>query len=424
MKKEKIKKIVLFSALIGLFMTALLQSPVFSQENNPVPRLLTDPYLSFDAETEINAALNIKGPLNLVGPDDFKGEIGVAGLSGDRSYLLPDLSGEICLSAGNCLLSPQGDVDRLAKFTAQGLDSSSVQDLSQRLAVTIDEDGRVGIGIELPGHQLHVDGRIQANDDICTNLQGGRCLTDLERITSLFDTTIEGQGTPDRLPLWKENYQLGDSEIYQSGRNIGIGAAPAYKLDVAGTVRMLGFRLPVSPQTGYGLLSDDKGFGTWQPVLTPLAAGGDIAENFLIKPACIESKNCPEPGDLVSIAANSFIEKSSLPYDQKIIGLISTQPAMTLAGDLQTEASRPVALIGRVPLKVSLENGPVGIGDPLTSSSLAGIAKKAVQPGRAVGIALEPLTEQDFQNCDHEKIIDCQNKIGRIDILINLHNTF
>lgn len=429
MKKEKNKKFILFSIIIALVITALLRAPffVFSQENNSISRLLTEPYLSFDAETDINAALNVKGPINLVDNNDIKGEITIAALSGNRNYFFPDLSGEICLSAGNCLLSPQGDIDRLAKFTAQGLNSSSIHDFSERLSIMIDEDGRVGLGTDAPAHQLQVAGRIQANDDICTDLQGGRCLSDLERITNLFDATIEGQGTPERLPLWQENNRLADSEIYQSGRNIGIGTAPAYKLDVAGTVRMLGFRLPVSPQEGYGLLSDDKGFGTWQPVLTPLTSGGDIAENFLINPNCRTLDNCPEPGDLVSIAKNNYIEKSLLPYDQKIIGVISTRPAMTLAGDLKNEDARPVALIGRVPLKVSLENGPIDIGDPLTSSFLPGIAKKAVEGGRAVGIALQPLSQEDFKNCQDsskDKILDCQNKIGRIDILINLHNVF
>jgi hypothetical protein len=49
-----------------------------------------------------------------------------------------------------------------------------------------------------------------------------------------------------------------------------------------------------------------------------------------------------------------------------------------------------VALAGRVPTKVSTENGPIEIGDPLTSSNLPGVAMKAKKPGRIIGLALEP----------------------------------
>ena len=49
----------------------------------------------------------------------------------------------------------------------------------------------------------------------------------------------------------------------------------------------------------------------------------------------------------------------------------------------------PVALAGRVRVKVCLEGGEVRPGDPLTSSSRPGTAMKAVRPGRVVGMALE-----------------------------------
>jgi hypothetical protein len=48
-----------------------------------------------------------------------------------------------------------------------------------------------------------------------------------------------------------------------------------------------------------------------------------------------------------------------------------------------------VALSGRVPVKVSLENGEIKKGDYLTSSSTPGVAMKALRPGPVVGKALE-----------------------------------
>ncbi len=430
MKKEKKKKIITIAlslTVIGLTTVAFAQTPFQEERIESRLKLLTEPYLRIDAETDINAPLNLKDSLNFIS-SAFRGQINVADLSDNRTYVLPNISGEICLSAGNCLLSPQGTINRLAKFTAQGIANSSIQDFFQGTSIFINEQGNVGVGTNSPQDKLHVTGGIRASDDICTDLQGGKCLSDLESAApATAQTRISGEGVAERIPLWRERLELGSSEIYQSGRNIGIGTTPAYKLDVSGTVRMLGFRMPVSPTEGYGLMSDEHGFGTWQPVLTPLAAGRDIAENFLIDPKCKNSNNCPEPGDLVSINENKFIEKSSVPYDQKIIGVVSTNPAMTLGKEIDSSFSKPIALIGQVPVKVSLENGPIEIGDMLTSSIFPGIAKKANQTGRVVGMALESLSEDDFKNCDNNslknsKIFDCEKKIGKITVLINLHN--
>ncbi|MDP3800157.1 MAG: tail fiber domain-containing protein [bacterium] len=49
----------------------------------------------------------------------------------------------------------------------------------------------------------------------------------------------------------------------------------------------------------------------------------------------------------------------------------------------------PVALVGRVPVKVNLEGGDINIGDKITLSSVAGIGKKATISSQTIGTALE-----------------------------------
>ena len=49
---------------------------------------------------------------------------------------------------------------------------------------------------------------------------------------------------------------------------------------------------------------------------------------------------------------------------------------------------QPLVLAGRVPVKVSLENGPIAIGDFLGLSSKPGVAMRMTEPGAGVGIAL------------------------------------
>ena len=48
----------------------------------------------------------------------------------------------------------------------------------------------------------------------------------------------------------------------------------------------------------------------------------------------------------------------------------------------------PVALVGRVPVNVTNENGPIQVGDFITTSSTPGYGMKATEPGRVVGMAL------------------------------------
>ncbi len=124
--------------------------------------------------------------------------------------------------------------------------------------------------------------------------------------------------------------------------------------------------------------------------MTPAAEtdGIDIAENFPVT-----SLNALEAGDLVSlgdIAPNgeAYAVKSSRAYDTRAFGIVSTKPAMTL-DDGGTYPKAAIALNGRVPLKVSLENGPIKEGDYITASSTPGVGMKATGAGRVVGIAMQ-----------------------------------
>jgi hypothetical protein len=90
--------------------------------------------------------------------------------------------------------------------------------------------------------------------------------------------------------------------------------------------------------------------------------------------------------------AKSFVERSSNPYDNKVVGIISTNPYSEILGEktfTSDEHPMPVALAGQAPVKVSTENGVIEPGDPLTSSSTPGVAMKAIESGPIVGKALE-----------------------------------
>lgn len=113
------------------------------------------------------------------------------------------------------------------------------------------------------------------------------------------------------------------------------------------------------------------------------------------------------PGELVIIKTDTgeefSVQRSDKAYDALLLGIVSTKPAIVIGnsvrqGDFALErigGSVPVALAGRVPVKISLENGPIRKGDYLTSSSRPGRAMKATRAGRVIGMALENAYSED-----------------------------
>lgn len=108
---------------------------------------------------------------------------------------------------------------------------------------------------------------------------------------------------------------------------------------------------------------------------------GDLAEYFKVD-------TNTEPGDIISISSNKKDEytKAKGAYNDFVIGVHSTQPSVTLNSPNE---GVPVALSGRVPVKVNNQNGEIKIGDYLTMSFNTGEAMKADKPCFAIGRALE-----------------------------------
>ena len=159
--------------------------------------------------------------------------------------------------------------------------------------------------------------------------------------------------------------------IVADNGNVGIGTAtPANKLGVMGNIAASG--------TVMG--------GVGAP---------DLAENITASEARVEA------GDVVIAdpAGAETIVRSRRAYETAVLGVISTKPGMLInaepadlaAGHGRDPRQRPLALAGRVPVKVTLEGGPIRAGDLLASSSTPGHAMKALEPWRGgiVGTALE-----------------------------------
>ncbi len=124
--------------------------------------------------------------------------------------------------------------------------------------------------------------------------------------------------------------------------------------------------------------------------------GYDLAEAMWV------DKNVQE-GDLVSVDPinGKKLVKSQGPYDNHLMAVTSSHdtpraiPVLQLGSPEEMEEIFPdreymfVSMAGQVEVKVNLENGPIEVGDWITSSSIPGIGMNAKGKGPVVGKALE-----------------------------------
>ncbi len=121
--------------------------------------------------------------------------------------------------------------------------------------------------------------------------------------------------------------------------------------------------------------------------------GADLAENYY-------SDTSLTAGSVVTLDKSriSYVNESFLPYQRDVLGVVATDPGIVL-GDPNTNGY-PIALVGRVPVKVTNENGQIYAGDRLTSASRPGHAMRATQAGRVIGQTLADAV--DWEVCEGE----------------------
>ena len=212
----------------------------------------------------------------------------------------------------------------------------------------------------------------------------------------------------------------GDPMIMVYGQSKGTGGVQNTTVSI-GTSTASSYKLFVDAGNG-----DNAGLGVNGYVKASGFITGtttlDLAETYPLNPNCVASSTCPQVGDVVCATSSAVtikipdpsnpsstidtvntlfvIEKCSATSTDNAIGVVSGKPGFVLGGydlndtiksknpDLYPSTYQPVALSGRVPVTVSLANGNIKTGDMLTSSGIPGVAVKALEPGRVIGVAL------------------------------------
>ncbi len=321
-------------------------------------------------------------------------------------------------NAGNTTIA--GNLTTTGTITTNGLTQGSViftgsgGVLSQNNAQFFwdNTSNRLGIGITNPAAPLHVAGTSifgvgEAGTPTATTIRGAAATgTNIAGADLSFDAS-NGTGTGGSGNIIFRTAPTGSSgttadtltealRITNAG-NVGIrtssfGSATGPVLAILNN----GVTGP-SAVAGQGILWSNAGAGTWRgPTTSTQFAAADYAEEMPISGKM-------EQAEVVSISPRIrsdpaihnrfYVERSKRAYDPGLIGIVSSFVPDTLIN------SKMVALIGRVPAKVTNENGVISKGDHLTSSATKpGYAMKALKAGQVIGTALQDF---DGSSCDY-----------------------
>ncbi len=167
--------------------------------------------------------------------------------------------------------------------------------------------------------------------------------------------------------------------------NVGIGTStPSAALGVVGNIVVISGCVKAASTTATALLN----------ACASGAGGADLAETY-------EVSEDVASGDILMVDGRGLMRKAT--SDSSLIGIVSSQPAIVFEGDqalfgaskfpgpssYSAGSKAPIALVGRVKVKVNLQGGLIRTGDRITVSSVPGVGKKGVRGDETAGIALE-----------------------------------
>jgi hypothetical protein len=284
-------------------------------------------------------------------------------------------------------LDKSGNIGAAGVLTMQGTGNSSFA-------------GNVGIGTTNPVFKLDLDGKTNALTTVGfmnRNAGASAGIRVLAQTTGSGDSLMQFGGSGWEWAIGRDNSNNDNFEI-ATGNSIDptLGTNSVVSITTTGNVGIN----TTSPTQKLTVAGDANVTGNLYLGGHMYGRPADVAEIF-------ETNDKLEAADVVVIDSDNdkHIKKSTKPYDESVAGVVSTDPAYILNSE---KDGVPLALVGRAPVKVTNENGPIQRGDMLTTSSKPGYAMRCAPKekcnGNVIGKALE--------NFD--------GSAGKINVLLNL----
>ncbi len=323
------------------------------------------------------SALNIVGPSSTGVTGNFVNIATDVGSAGALMNLVPDFSGSAVTGYG---------------LRIQGTDSTGNGNTNYGIHSTLTLTGNAA---------KTVAGIYQTITDTSTTgttLYGADLLVDPNGVTGTGNKTIFGiraQVTNDT-PTDTNAATLYGGQFIATGNTGGTGSTSyGVYASASGSDNNYPFYSGVAfPNDGAStsaLCWDNAGESAIYDCTTPLS---DYAERYPVA-------GDVEFGEIITTSSNYVTDKTGVrvpqmvkaqgPYSN-VIGVTSDNYSdFSSIGDNYDSSIniKPIALAGRVPVKVTMENGAIKRGDFVTSSSTPGKGMKSSRPGAVIGIALE-----------------------------------
>ncbi len=213
--------------------------------------------------------------------------------------------------------------------------------------------------------------------------------------SSEFDTDFSNKSTSDLsegtnlyyTDARVDGHLSGGTGVSYSSGNISIGQ----DVGTGSSVTFSGITIPNIDKSGSdgsgNIGSDSNSFNTVFAKATS-AQYADVAEKYV-------SDNAYSSATVIKIGGEKEVTISTKYADSRVAGVVTTNPALLMNKDLQSEYVTAVALTGRVPCQVM---GVIKKGDVLTTSDIPGVATRLFNedfvPGCVIGKALEDYNEE------------------------------